>query len=86
MNDIRHPPQSVEAEQSVIGGLLIRNEAFPLLSDWLTPEDFYRRDHRLIFAHSGDNLGPPAFQEVIGQYLALSQRYPGAMLQASTIS
>lgn len=42
-------------------------------------------DHRLIFAHSGDNLGPPAFQEVIAQYLALSQRYPSATLQASTL-
>ncbi len=42
-------------------------------------------DQRLVFAHSGDNLGPPAFQEVIAQYLRLSQRYPGATFEASTL-
>jgi hypothetical protein len=42
-------------------------------------------DHRLYFAHSGDNLGPPAFQEVIAQYLLLSQKFAGAQIAASTL-
>lgn len=40
---------------------------------------------KLVFAHSGDNLGPPPFQEVIAQYLTMSQRYPGATITASTM-
>lgn len=46
---LRVPPHSVESEQSVLGGLLLVPEALPQLSDWLTAEDFYRREHRLIF-------------------------------------
>jgi len=42
-------------------------------------------EDKLVFAHSGDNLGPPAFQEIIAQYLAMSQRYPNADIQASTL-
>ena len=43
------PPQSIEAEQSVLGGLLIDNEAWDKVSDVVTDSDFYRHDHRLIF-------------------------------------
>jgi replicative DNA helicase len=46
---LRVPPQSVEAEQAVLGGLLLRAEAWPLVADLLTDADFYRRDHALIF-------------------------------------
>ena len=46
---LRVPPHSVEAEQSVIGGLLLDNRAWDRVSDILTPDDFYRREHRLIF-------------------------------------
>lgn len=45
----RIPPQSVEAEQAVLGGLMIRPEAWPLVCDLLTDADFYRRDHSLIW-------------------------------------
>ena len=47
----RLPPQSVEAEQSVLGGLLLDNEAWDKVADVLTEGDFYRADHRLIFQH-----------------------------------
>lgn len=43
------PPHSVDAEQGVIGGLLLDNRAWDRLGDLLTTEDFYRHDHRLIF-------------------------------------
>lgn len=50
---LRVPPQAVEAEQSVLGAFLIpgASEAlWPKVCDWLHAEDFYRRDHQLIFA------------------------------------
>jgi replicative DNA helicase len=46
---VRTPPQSVEAEQSVLGGLLLDNAAFDRIADTLSAADFYRHDHRLIF-------------------------------------
>ena len=45
----RVPPQSIEAEQSVLGGLLLDNSAWDRISDVLTEQDFYRADHRLIY-------------------------------------
>ncbi|MEO8418708.1 MAG: replicative DNA helicase [Methylophilaceae bacterium] len=50
---LKLPPHSVEAEQSVLGGLLLENEALDKIADILTSADFYRHDHRLIFAHIG---------------------------------
>ena len=47
----RLPPHSVEAEQSVLGGLLLDNSAFDRIGDVLTESDFYRGDHRRIFRH-----------------------------------
>ena len=46
---LKLPPHSIEAEQSVLGGLLIDGEAWDRVCDILVEEDFYRRDHRLIF-------------------------------------
>ena len=43
------PPHSVEAEQSVLGGLLIDGEAWEKIEDILAENDFYRHEHRLIF-------------------------------------
>jgi replicative DNA helicase len=48
---VRTPPNSVEAEQSVLGGLLLDNTAWDRIADRLVAEDFYRHDHRLIFQH-----------------------------------
>ncbi len=46
---LRVPPHSIEAEQSVLGGLLLDNDAFDRVADLLVEEDFYRYDHRLIW-------------------------------------
>jgi replicative DNA helicase len=46
---LRVPPHSEEAEQAVIGGLMLDNSAWDQIADRLDPEDFYRFDHRLIF-------------------------------------
>ena len=47
---VRLPPHSVEAEQSVLGGLLLDAAAWDQIADRVAADDFYRHDHRLIFA------------------------------------
>ena len=46
---LRVPPHSIEAESSVLGGLLLDNAAWDRMADLLSPGDFYRYEHRLIF-------------------------------------
>ena len=46
---LRIPPHSLEAEQAVLGGLLLDNSTWDAVADRLRAEDFYRRDHQLIF-------------------------------------
>lgn len=46
---LKVPPQSIEAEQSVLGGLLLDNHRWDTIADKIAIEDFYRREHRLIF-------------------------------------
>ncbi|HEY8118842.1 MAG TPA: replicative DNA helicase [Methylophilaceae bacterium] len=53
LESLKLPPHSVEAEQSVLGGLLLENEALDKIADILGASDFYRHDHRLIFDHIG---------------------------------
>lgn len=43
------PPHSIEAEQGVLGGLMLDNEAWDLVGDRLQPEDFFRAEHKVIF-------------------------------------
>ncbi|HYG32725.1 MAG TPA: replicative DNA helicase [Methylophilaceae bacterium] len=51
LETLKLPPHSVDAEQSVLGGLLLENEALDKIADLLAGGDFYRHDHRLIFEH-----------------------------------
>ena len=46
---LRIPPHSLEAEASVLGGLLLDNSAWDRVGDMLTDQDFYRYEHRLVF-------------------------------------
>jgi len=59
---LRLPPHSIEAEQSVLGGLLLDNAAYERVSDILAEDDFYRHEHRLIWHHISRliNLSRPA--------------------------
>ncbi len=50
---LRIPPHSIEAESSVIGGLLLDNSAWDRVNDLLSDGDFYRYEHRLVFAAVG---------------------------------
>ncbi len=48
-NTIRLPPQFLEGERAILGGLLIDNDAIPKVLTVLSPDDFYRDAHRAIF-------------------------------------
>jgi replicative DNA helicase len=47
---LRLPPHSIEAEQAVLGGLMIDSAAWDQVADRVSSDDFYRHDHRLIFS------------------------------------
>lgn len=55
----RVPPQNIEAEQSVLGAMLIKKEAITQAQELLRPDDFYREAHRIVFETmlelAGDN-------------------------------
>src|ERR1700712_3531686 len=51
LDSLRVPPHSIEAEQSVLGGLLLDNAAWDRIADFVHQDDFYRYDHRIIFQH-----------------------------------
>ena len=51
INKLRLPPHSLEAEQSLLGGLLIDNEALDKVADIVSVSDFYRQDHQIIYQH-----------------------------------
>jgi replicative DNA helicase len=50
---LRVPPHSIEGESSVLGGLLLDNNAWDRVGDILQDDDFYRYEHRLIYAAIG---------------------------------
>ena len=50
---LRVPPHSIEAESSVLGGLLLDNQAWDRVNDLLVENDFYRHEHKLIFSAIG---------------------------------
>jgi replicative DNA helicase len=49
IESLRLPPHSVEAEQAVLGGLLLSNPSFDRIGDIIAGSDFYRADHRLLW-------------------------------------
>lgn len=51
---LRQPPHSIEAEQSVLGGLMLSPDAFDRVADRLAENDFYRKDHRMIWRAISD--------------------------------
>ena len=48
---LRVPPHSIEAEQSVLGGLMLENVSWDKIADLVSADDFYRDDHRRIYHH-----------------------------------
>ncbi len=48
-SDLRIPPHNQEAEQSVLGSLMLSKDAIVKIADFLQPEDFYKKDHSIIY-------------------------------------
>ena len=65
---LRVPPHSLEAESSVLGGLLLDNGAWDRVGDLLTDSDFYRYEHRLIYAAVGGLINAMRPADVITVY------------------
>jgi replicative DNA helicase len=49
MSELLIPPHDVSAEQAVLGALMIAPDRLALIADWLREDDFYRKDHRVIY-------------------------------------
>jgi replicative DNA helicase len=49
LDALKVPPNSIQAEQSVLGGLMLDNQTWDSVADKIVETDFYRKDHRLIF-------------------------------------
>lgn len=72
---LRVPPHSIEAEQSLLGGLLLDNEAWDSVADLLTDGDFYRFEHREIYVSIGTliNASKPADVITVFEHLQARQ-------------
>ncbi|HRG16503.1 MAG TPA: replicative DNA helicase [Pseudomonadota bacterium] len=70
IDPLRVPPNSIEAEQAVLGGLMLSSEAWDKVADRITEGDFYRRDHALIFRAIGElsNKSMPADAVTLGEW------------------
>src|SRR3569623_705323 len=71
LESLKVPPHSIEAEQSVLGGLLLDNAAWDRIADFLSQSDFYRYDHRIIYEHIGKLIAATRPADVITVYEAL---------------
>ena len=70
----RVPPHSLEAEQAVLGGLMLANDAWDRIADRVHEEDFYRREHRLLFRALGELADQDQPRDVVTVSEWLSQR------------
>jgi len=68
---LKVPPNSIEAEQAVLGGLMVDNEAWDQVADRVGEVDFYRRDHRLLFRAMGSlaEAGQPMDVVTLSEWL-----------------
>lgn len=65
---LRIPPHSIEAESSVLGGLLLENESWDRVGDLLQGSDFYRAEHRQIYAVISQQINANKPADVITVY------------------
>ena len=89
--ELKLPPHSLEAEQSVLGALLLDNDAADRIGDVLGAEDFYSDAHRIIYRHVTQLIaeGKPADVVTVSEALASTQKldyvgglaYLGALAQ-----
>src|SRR5690242_4898492 len=91
LDQLKLPPHSLEAEQSVLGGLMLDNDAADKIGDVLGADDFYSDAHRIIYRHVTHLIadGRPADVVTVSQALASTQKldyvgglaYLGALAQ-----
>ncbi len=76
----RIPPQNLEAEQAVLGGMLIEREAISKVAEFLQAQDFYREAHRLIYSAMQDlfNKNEPVDLVTVTEYLRKSDKLENA--------
>ncbi|MDR3386423.1 MAG: replicative DNA helicase [Rudaea sp.] len=67
---LRVPPHSIDAEQAVLGGLMLDERAWERIADKLEESDFYRKDHRLIYRAIGElsNKNMPCDAVTLGEW------------------
>lgn len=77
---LKIPPHSIEAEQAVLGGLLLDKDAWMKIADKIRAEDFYRRDHRVIFEAIAalESDGKPFDIVTVGEWLESHQQLDDA--------
>jgi replicative DNA helicase len=88
---LKLPPHSLEAEQSVLGGLLLDNDAADRIGDVVSADDFYSEAHRVLYRHTTHLIGDgrPADVVTLAESLASAQKldyvgglaYLGALVQ-----
>ncbi|MEO8803139.1 MAG: replicative DNA helicase [Rudaea sp.] len=67
---LRVPPHSIDAEQAVLGGLMLDENAWERIADKIVEDDFYRKDHRLIYRAIGElsNKNMPCDAVTLGEW------------------
>ncbi|HEX6138363.1 MAG TPA: replicative DNA helicase [Casimicrobiaceae bacterium] len=91
LDQLKLPPHSLEAEQSVLGGLMLDNDAADRIGDVLGADDFYSDAHRIVYRHITQLIaeGKPADVITVSEALASTQKldyvgglaYLGALAQ-----
>lgn len=91
LDQLKLPPHSLEAEQSVLGGLMLDNEAADKIGDVLGADDFYSDGHRIVYRHITQLIadGKPADVVTVSEALSSTQKldyvgglaYLGALAQ-----
>jgi replicative DNA helicase len=91
VDQLKLPPHSLEAEQSILGGLMLDNEAADKIGDVVAAEDFYSDAHRIVYRHIAQLIGDgkPADVVTVSEALASTQKldyvgglaYLGALAQ-----
>jgi len=91
LDQLKLPPHSLEAEQSVLGGLMLDNDAADRIGDVVGTDDFYSDAHRIVYRHISQLIaeGKPADVVTVSEALASTQKldyvgglaYLGALAQ-----
>lgn len=71
---LRVPPHSIESESSLLGGLLLDNSAWDRVGDLLLDSDFYRNEHKLIYAAIGSLVNSNQAADIVTVYALLQKQ------------